>query len=40
MQKKLFVLKGPLLSEGEVQTTFKAIQKIICAMYDKIIYFN
>ena len=39
--KKAFsVLKGPLLSEGEVQTTFKAIQKIICAMYDKIIYFN
>ena len=34
--KKAFsVLKGPLLSEGEVQTTFKAIEKSTCAMYGR-----
>ena len=32
-QKKLFsVLKRPLLSEGEVKTTFKAIEKFTCAV--------
>ena len=42
MQKKAFsVLKGPLLSEREVQTVFKAIEKFICVMYDtKRIYLN
>lgn len=29
------VLKGPLPSEGEVQTTFKANEKFTCAMYGR-----
>ena len=31
--KAFSVLKEPLLSEGEVQTTFKAIKKFTCAIY-------
>ena len=33
LQKKFLILKGPLLREGEVQTTFKAIEKFTSAMY-------
>ena len=36
MQKKAFsVLKGTLLSEREVQTTFKATKKFTCAMHGR-----
>ena len=35
-QKKAFsVLKGTLLSEREVQTTFKATKKFTCAMHGR-----
>ena len=34
-QKAFSFLKGPLLSEGEVQTTFKAIEKFTCAIYGR-----
>ena len=33
--KNRYVLKGPLPSEGEVQTTFKANEKFTCAMYGR-----
>ena len=34
--KKAFsVLKGPFISDGEIQTTFKAIEKFTCAMYGR-----
>ena len=34
--KEVFsALKGPLLSEGEIQTTFKTIKKFTCAKYDR-----
>ena len=31
-------MKGILLSEGELQTTFKAIEKFSCAMYGRKIF--
>ena len=34
--KKAFSFsKGPLFSEGEVQTTFKGIEKFTCAIYGR-----
>ena len=34
-KKRFFVLKEQLLSEREVQTTFKTIEKFTCAIYGR-----